>query len=42
MPPATPLDDEAAHRSTSTYLVDRRLDMLPKMLTEKLCSLVII
>jgi exosome complex exonuclease DIS3/RRP44 len=36
----TPLDQEAANRSTSTYLVDRRLDMLPKMLTEKLCSLV--
>jgi len=36
----TPLDEEAANRSTSTYLVDRRLDMLPKMLTEKLCSLV--
>jgi exosome complex exonuclease DIS3/RRP44 len=40
MPPGTPLDLEAANRSTSTYLVDRRLDMLPKMLTEKLCSLV--
>lgn len=40
MPPSTPLDAEAAYRSTSTYLVDKRLDMLPKMLTEKLCSLV--
>jgi len=38
--PGSPLDLEAANRSTSTYLVDRRLDMLPKMLTEKLCSLV--
>jgi len=38
--PGSPLDVEASNRSTSTYLVDRRLDMLPKMLTEKLCSLV--
>ncbi|KAK8809491.1 hypothetical protein WA158_000434 [Blastocystis sp. Blastoise] len=36
----TPLDIEAASRSTSTYLVNRRLDMLPKILTEKLCSIV--
>ena len=34
------LDKEARNRSTSTYLVDRRLDMLPKLLTETLCSLV--
>uniref|UniRef100_A0A7S2B4Y1 Ribosomal RNA-processing protein 44 n=1 Tax=Octactis speculum TaxID=3111310 RepID=A0A7S2B4Y1_9STRA len=34
------LDIEAGRRSTSTYLVDKRLDMLPKMLTERLCSLV--
>ena len=34
------LDKEACDRSTSTYLVDRRLDMLPKLLTENLCSLV--
>ena len=33
------LDDEAASRSTSTYLVDKRLDMLPGLLTETLCSL---
>lgn len=33
------LDAEAASRSTSTYLVDRRLDMLPGLLTETLCSL---
>jgi exosome complex exonuclease DIS3/RRP44 len=31
--PDTPLDLEAAHRSTSTYLVERRLDMLPSLLT---------
>ena len=33
------LDQEASLRSTSTYLVERRLDMLPGMLTETLCSL---
>lgn len=33
------LDEEAASRSTSTYLVDKRLDMLPGILTETLCSL---
>lgn len=33
------LDEEAALRSTSTYLVERRLDMLPGILTETLCSL---
>ena len=33
------LDEEASSRSTSTYLVERRLDMLPGILTETLCSL---
>lgn len=33
------LDKEAASRSTSTYLVEKRLDMLPGLLTETLCSL---
>lgn len=37
--PGTAIDEEAAHRSTSTYLVDRRLDMLPGLLTTELCSL---
>ena len=37
--PDTPLDKEAAHRSTSTYLVEKRLDMLPSLLTTELCSL---
>jgi exosome complex exonuclease DIS3/RRP44 len=37
--PDTPLDKEAARRSTSTYLVERRLDMLPSLLTTQLCSL---
>jgi exosome complex exonuclease DIS3/RRP44 len=35
----TPLDIEALNRATSTYLVDRRIDMLPKILTENICSL---
>lgn len=30
---------EAALRSTTTYLVQRRIDMLPKALTEEICSL---
>lgn len=38
--PNTALDQEAANRCTTVYLVDRRTDMLPKLLTEKLCSLV--
>lgn len=32
--PGTPLDDEATQRGTSVYLVERRIDMLPKPLTE--------
>ncbi|TYK04800.1 putative mitochondrial protein [Cucumis melo var. makuwa] len=32
--PDTALDDEAAQRGTSVYLVQRRIDMLPKPLTE--------
>ena len=37
--PESALDKEAMHRSTSTYLVERRLDMLPAFLTTQLCSL---
>ena len=37
--PDTALDKEAAFRSTSTYLVEKRLDMLPSYLTTELCSL---
>ena len=37
--PDTPLDLEASRRGTTVYLVDRRTDMLPKLLTETLCSL---
>jgi hypothetical protein len=32
--PETPLDLEASERGTSVYLVERRIDMLPKPLTE--------
>ena len=37
--PDTAIDKEASHRCTTVYLVDRRTDMLPKLLTEDLCSL---
>lgn len=37
--PNTPLDDEAKLRSTSTYLVDRVVPMLPRRLCEDYCSL---
>ena len=33
------LDAEAAARGTTVYLVDRRFDMLPAILSENLCSL---
>eukprot|EP01052_Picozoa_sp_SAG31_P011042 SAG31_NODE_616_length_13519_cov_2.372876_4_plen_291_part_00 len=35
----SPLDMEAQSRSTTVYLVDRRLDMLPELLSTNLCSL---
>ena len=37
--PNSELDLEAQQRCTTVYLVDRRTDMLPKLLTENLCSL---
>ncbi|GAX77417.1 hypothetical protein CEUSTIGMA_g4862.t1 [Chlamydomonas eustigma] len=37
--PETAMDAEAALRGTTVYLVQRRLDMLPKPLTEDICSL---
>jgi exosome complex exonuclease DIS3/RRP44 len=37
--PGTAIDVEASNRSTSTYLVNKRLDMLPGLLTTDLCSL---
>ena len=38
--PDTAMDEEAARRGTTTYLVQRRLDMLPGALTTDICSLV--
>eukprot|EP00762_Andalucia_godoyi_P005135 ANDGO_03997.mRNA.1 Exosome complex exonuclease RRP44 homolog A len=35
----TAMDEEAQRRSTTVYLVDKRIDMLPGLLTETLCSL---
>lgn len=35
--PGTAMDEEAARRSTTVYLVNRRIDMLPKPLTEDIC-----
>ena len=37
--PGSPLDREAAERATSVYLVNRRVDMLPRLLTTDICSL---
>ncbi|PIA18366.1 RNB-domain-containing protein [Coemansia reversa NRRL 1564] len=37
--PGTAMDVEAAYRSTTVYLVDRRIDMLPELLGTNLCSL---
>merc|ERR1712137_843228 len=35
----TAIDEEAAARGNTVYLVDKRIDMLPKLLGENLCSL---
>jgi exosome complex exonuclease DIS3/RRP44 len=37
--PGTPIDLEAAERCTTVYLVEKRTDMLPALLTADLCSL---
>lgn len=34
------IDNIARDRSTTVYLPDRRIDLLPKLLTEHVCSLV--
>lgn len=39
IPPFSALDREAGMRATSTYLVQRVIPMLPKLLCEELCSL---
>lgn len=37
--PNNPMDDEAAARGTTVYLVDKRINMLPMLLESDLCSL---
>ena len=39
LPFNSPLDRFARERSTSVYLVDRRIDMLPSILSTNVCSL---
>lgn len=38
--PGTALDKEAAARSNTVYLVGKRIDMVPTLLSSNLCSLV--
>jgi len=38
--PGTALDQEAANRGTTVYLCDRRIDMIPELLSSDLCSLI--
>ena len=37
--PGTALDLEAQKRGTSVYLCDKRIDMVPEVLSSNLCSL---
>ncbi|PFX23563.1 Exosome complex exonuclease RRP44 [Stylophora pistillata] len=37
--PGTALDAEAANRGTTVYLTDKRIDMVPALLSSELCSL---
>lgn len=37
--PETAMDNEAAARGSTVYLVDKRIDMLPALLGTNLCSL---
>ncbi|KAL0491346.1 cytoplasmic exosome RNAse DIS3L/RPR44 [Acrasis kona] len=39
VPHDSPLDIEARNKSTTIYLIDRRIDMLPSLLSANLCSL---
>lgn len=39
VPPGSALDEEAKSRSTSVYLVQKVIPMLPRLLCEQLCSL---
>lgn len=36
--PGNALDKEAAIRATTVYLVDRRIDMVPELLSSNLCK----
>lgn len=36
----TPMDHEAANRGTTVYLSDKRIDMIPGLLSSNLCSLI--
>lgn len=38
--PKSHLDNEAAKRATTVYLADKRIDMVPEVLSSNLCSLV--
>ena len=37
--PGTAIDEEAKNRCTSVYLSDKRIDMVPTLLSSNLCSL---
>lgn len=37
--PGNAMDREAASRATTVYLVDKRIDMVPELLSSNLCSL---
>ena len=37
--PGTAIDEEAASRGTTVYLADKRIDMVPELLSSNLCSL---
>ncbi|XP_037070638.1 exosome complex exonuclease RRP44-like [Pollicipes pollicipes] len=37
--PGTAIDKEAANRGTTVYLIDKRIDMVPDLLSSNLCSL---